>query len=101
MTWSMLSLGRAYTSTESLRSARMSSRYARSYLRVTSDGSIPSSRARRMILSSTSVMFCTYLTEKRRARGGGRGVKLGVGLGVPGVREVVDRRPADEQRDPA
>src|SRR4051812_42839117 len=101
MTWSMLSLGRAYTSTESLRSARMSSRYARSYLRATSDGSIPGSRARRMILSSTSVMFCTYLTEKPRARGSGRGVKLDVGLGVPGVREVVDRRPADEQRDPA
>jgi hypothetical protein len=28
-------------------------------------------------------------------------VELGVGLGVAEVREVVDRRPADEQPDPA
>ena len=28
-------------------------------------------------------------------------VEPGVGLGVPALREVVDRRPADEQPDPA
>jgi hypothetical protein len=29
----------------------------------------PRLRARRMILSSTSVMFCTYVTAKPRVRG--------------------------------
>jgi hypothetical protein len=77
-------------------------RYAHSYMRASSDAWIRSSRARRMILSSTSVMFCTYVTAKPRVRARrGEEVELGVGVGVAEVREVVDRRPADEQPDPA
>src|SRR3954454_11614923 len=44
--------------------APCSSGYARLYSRASSDGSIRSSRARRMILSSTSVIFCTHVTAK-------------------------------------
>jgi hypothetical protein len=37
--------------------------------------------------------------EAKRSQEADEEVKLGVGLGVPEVREVVDRRQADEQRD--
>jgi len=70
-------------------------------MRASSDASIRSPRARRMILSSTSVMFCTYDGEAAGPREAGEEVELGVGLGVAEVREVVDRRPAEEQPDPA
>ena len=53
-----------------------------------------------MILSSTSVMLIPD-GEAPGPREADEEVKLGVGLGVPEVREVVDRRPADEQPDPA
>jgi len=53
-----------------------------------------------MILSSTSVMFCTYVMAKPRVRGR-PGEEVELGVGVAEVREVLDRRPADEQPDPA
>ena len=46
--------------------ARMSSMNKRVYSSATSAALRPSSPARLMILSSTSVTFCTYVTSKPR-----------------------------------
>ena len=55
------------TSPASTPIASMSARYSAMYRSETSRGGAPSSAARRMILSSTSVKFLTNVTRKPRA----------------------------------